>query len=458
MSLSTKYKFSKFDDMKFDGEYNFYGIIFDAAFPIFLETPLPHYECILKLIDDTSDISTEIQEENYITLIIKSQKKEEIPFVHNLGNIIRVIFGTYQNKKKRYVYLNFMNEKIMEKSYWSIYGYDINEPIMCSKNNFSFENYELKIISSLKKFYLLNSNKINYSKKVNLIERSEKGSDNDLLVMIVNKTELEDQLVFDIQDETDGCQLHTYKYFNFIEINNIVRLRSYKVFNSENLVMNANSNILILNEKSNLYKIFMNNMIDKLMTINPNIKVEKFIIDKGDSNQDFETDNYKEENFIVTPLISEKEEDKENLNRFTYTLKVLSILPNYPILSCINVLCKNCKYSYKYGEVDIKNDNSFYCDKCKNKVLGVPHFNMQIICRENMLSNELKVFYLCDFDNEGNGFLGIDAKDILHDTNKVKVLQENINKIISNDKEIKILVEIHQNNICRIVGNYKFNI
>jgi hypothetical protein len=232
MSLTTKYKYTKFDDMKFDGEYNFYGIIFDAAFPIYLETPIPHYECILKLIDNTSDISSEIQEKNYISLIIKSQKKEEIPFIHYIGDIIRVIFGTYQNKKKRYVYLNFMNEKIMEKSYWSIYRNNINEPIMCSKRNFSFENYESKLISSLQKFYLIKSKEIKYFKKVNLIERNEKGSDNDLLVMIVNKIELEDQLVFDIQDETDGCQLHTYKYFNFVEINDVVRLRSYKVFNS----------------------------------------------------------------------------------------------------------------------------------------------------------------------------------------------------------------------------------
>ena len=457
MSLSTKYKFSKFDDMKFDGEYNFYGIIFDAAFPIFLETPFPHYECILKLIDDTSDISTEIQEENYITLIIKSQKKEEIPFVHNLGNIIRVIFGTYQNKKKRYVYLNFMNEKIMEKSYWSIYRNNINEPIMCSKRNFSFENYESKLISSLQKFYLIKSNEIKYLKKVNLIERNEKGSDNDLLVMIVNKIELEDQLVFDIQDETDGCQLHTYKYFNFVEINDVVRLRSYKVFNSENLVMNANSNILILNEKSNLYKTFMNNMIAKLKKINPNIKAEKFQINnKKYKNKDFEIEN-DEENFIVTPIINEKEEE-ENLKKFTYVLKVFSILPNYPILSSINILCKNCNYSYKYGEVDVKIDNSFYCDKCKNKVLAIPHFNMQIICRENNLSNNLKVFYLYNFDKEGNGFLGIEAKDILKDTNKVKLLQENINKIISNDNQIKIQVQEHHNSIYRIVGNYKFKI
>ena len=78
MSYTTKYKFTKFDDMKFDGEYNFFGIIFDAAFPIFSETPYPHYECTLKLIDDSIDFSNDFLDEDYITLIIKSQNKEEI--------------------------------------------------------------------------------------------------------------------------------------------------------------------------------------------------------------------------------------------------------------------------------------------------------------------------------------------------------------------------------------------
>ena len=87
---------------------------------------------------------------------------------------------------------------------------------MCSKHDFSFEFYESSIISYLFEYYLFISNKLKYPKKINLIDRNEKGSDNDALVMIVNKTELDDQLVFDIQDETDGCQLHTYKYFNFI--------------------------------------------------------------------------------------------------------------------------------------------------------------------------------------------------------------------------------------------------
>jgi hypothetical protein len=65
----------------------------------------------------------------------------------------------------------------------------------------------------------------------------------------------------------------------------------------------------------------MNNMIDKLMKINPNIKAEKFQInDKKYKNKDFEIEN-DEENFIVTPIINEKEE-KEDLNKFICVLKV----------------------------------------------------------------------------------------------------------------------------------------
>ena len=454
MSYTTKYKFTKFDDMKLDGEYNFYGIIFDASFPIYSETPFPHYECTLKLIDDSLDFPNDFNDEDYITLIIKSQNKEEIPFIHFIGDVIRVISGIYQNKKKRYIYLNFMNEKIIEKSYWSIYRNNIYEPLMCSKHDFSFEFYESSIISYLFEYYLFISNKLKYPKKINLIDRNEKGSDNDALVMIVNKTELDDQLVFDIQDETDGCQLHTYKYFNFINNNDVVRLRSFKIFDSENIVMNAYSNILCINEKSNLYKNFMNNMLDKAKKYNPSIIAEKFEIQtKFKKKDNLNLDN----DFIVVPIMKEDEDEKDIPNKFLYIVKVFSILPNYPLLSSINILCKNCKYSYKNGEIDLKNDNSFYCDKCKNKVFGEPHFNMQIICRENNQSNDLKIFYLCNFDGEGNGFFGIEAKDIIKDTNKIKLLQEACNKIISNEKFIQIQVELNKNNFYRIVGNYKYN-
>jgi hypothetical protein len=198
----------------------------------------------------------------------------------------------------------------------------------------------------------------------------------------------------------------------------------------------------------------MNNMLDKAKKYNPSIIAEKFEIQtKFKKKDNLNLDN----DFIVVPIMKEDEDEKDIPNKFLYIVKVFSILPNYPLLSSINILCKNCKYSYKNGEIDLKNDNSFYCDKCKNKVFGEPHYNMQIICRENNQSNDLKIFYLCNFDGEGNGFFGIEAKDIIKDTNKIKLLQEACNKIISNEKFIQIQVELNKNNFYRIVGNYKYN-
>ena len=76
--------------------------------------------------------------------------------------------------------------------------------------------------------------------------------------------ELDDQLVFFIQDETDGCELHTYKYYDFIQENDVIRVRSYKVFDSAVLILNEFGNILNVPTNSSCYKIFMNNLSKKL--------------------------------------------------------------------------------------------------------------------------------------------------------------------------------------------------
>ena len=54
--------------------------------------------------------------------------------------------------------------------------------------------------------------------------------DGDVVLQIIHKTELDDKIVYFVQDETDGCELHTFKYFNFLEVNDVIRLRSYKTF------------------------------------------------------------------------------------------------------------------------------------------------------------------------------------------------------------------------------------
>ena len=62
-----KYKYTSFDEMKEQGEYNFYGIIYDASFPKEEENyailpgtkePLPKYSCVLKLLDQSTNCLT----------------------------------------------------------------------------------------------------------------------------------------------------------------------------------------------------------------------------------------------------------------------------------------------------------------------------------------------------------------------------------------------------------------
>ena len=78
---SFKYAYTTFDQMKEQGEYNFYGIIYDASFPKEEENyallpgakaPLPKYSVVLKLLDQSTNCLTHPKNlaENLITLII----------------------------------------------------------------------------------------------------------------------------------------------------------------------------------------------------------------------------------------------------------------------------------------------------------------------------------------------------------------------------------------------------
>ena len=97
---------------------------------------------------------------------------------------------------------------------------------------------------NLVKIYFPLEKSLLYMNQNTLVNRLKEGSDKDLLVHIVKKVELDDQLVFFIQDETDGCELHTYKYFDFIKENDVIRIRSYKVFNSDVLLLILLNNLV----------------------------------------------------------------------------------------------------------------------------------------------------------------------------------------------------------------------
>ena len=278
---SYKYAYTTFDQMKEQGEYNFYGIIYDASFPKEEENfallpgtkaPLPKYSVVLKLLDQNTNCLTHPNNlaENLITLIIQVNERENIPYVHQIGDIIRVHRGMYVPKQKRNVYLNLLKGNQFKGS-WCIFAAnpenDGDKPYLCSHKKYTYESQDKKNIESMRhlvKSYFPLQKSLVYANQNTLANRVKEGSDRDLLVHVVKKVELDDQLVFFIQDETDGCELHTYKYFDFIKENDVIRVRSYKVFNSDVLVLNEFGNILKVPTYSHCYKTFMNNLSKKL--------------------------------------------------------------------------------------------------------------------------------------------------------------------------------------------------
>ena len=269
LNHSIKYKYSMFSDLIEQGEYNFYGVIYDSSFPL-EETTTGKYSCTIKLIDQNTNCLSNPNDfnENIIYLTIKSSEKEKIPYIHNIGDVIRIHHGFYSPKNKRNVYLNVCKGNKVNGS-WCLYSVNNNtlEPYACSNKKYTIEEQDKENIETYKswsKSYLGKNKSLAYPYQINLEERNEEGDGKDLLAQVVKKVELGDQIVLFIQDDTDGCELHTYKYYNFIKENDIIRVRSYKTFDNSSLILNEFGNILVIPQFSACYKEFYDKLAKKL--------------------------------------------------------------------------------------------------------------------------------------------------------------------------------------------------
>ncbi len=95
----SKYRYQSIKELERPGDCNFYGIIYDATFPVYEERE-NSYHCTLKIIDpDVNCLSFPNNlNENLINLNISSNDKENLPYVHSIGDIIRVHRGIYVSK------------------------------------------------------------------------------------------------------------------------------------------------------------------------------------------------------------------------------------------------------------------------------------------------------------------------------------------------------------------------
>ena len=269
LNHTIKYKYSIFSDLVEQGEYNFYGVVYDSSFPL-EEEKTGKYSCTIKLIDHSTNCLSNPNDfnDNIICLTIKSSDKENIPYIHQIGDIIRIHRGFYSPKKKRNVYLNLCNDHKINGS-WCLYSVNNNiaEPIACSNKTYNIEEQDKENIETYKawsKNYLGKNKALVYPFQIKLEERNEEGNDKDLLAHVVKKVETNDQIILFIQDETDGCELHTYKYYNFIKENDIIRVRAYKTFDNSSLILNEFGNILVLPQFSACYKEFYDRLSKRL--------------------------------------------------------------------------------------------------------------------------------------------------------------------------------------------------
>lgn len=480
-NLSLKYIYTPLSSLTDIGEYNFYGVIIDSSFPI-LDSSSPdniHFECTLKLIDQNVNLLTHPSnyQDHIINLIIKTSDKANIPFIHNIGDIIRVHRGYYSPKKRRNVYLQILKGNQM-KSSWCVFSgaSDILSremtPYLCSHQNFTFEQQDRHIIENMRMWirnYFDKEKSLLYEREYPLLERGLFGSDSDALVQVVHKVELEDQIVFFVHDDSDGCELHTFKYFNFIEVNDVLRLRSYKLFDKNVILMNTFSNILKVPQFSSLYKTFMNKLALKLKEIEPSLDIPLFKSNTTSNDNNNKEDNVHIENTnepkcSIEPIIQDNiqyeymqynEVTPEN-KEFILKVNILEIYPK-PVYNFVNVLCENCNNVYLISEIEVDKDGNITCEKCKRITKGKMHFNATIQCREKNISNQLITVHLCTYDGEGKNFFGIEPVDSYRNSNEFQKLGEMFKKLCEPDNYVSLLVRQYEGNVLRIIGEYKHN-
>lgn len=436
----SKYNYSSLKEISSNKEAYFYGIISDATFPC-LDDQENVYVCILKIIDHTVNHLTnpfEI-ESNQIYLTIKSDLIENLPYIHHIGDIIRVHRGTFVQKLKKNVYCNLETKGPM-KSHWCIFSgaSDLNsksfEPVSCSSRTFTLETFDYHIISNLRVWvskYLKEKGSLVYSKTVKLIDRNrEVNEQKDLIVQVCSKKQnINDTISLWIQDSSDGCELVVYNIYNYISPGQIIRIRSFKTYEKNIIVLNNFSNILIIPSFSNLFFNFTSGLIGKFY---------KNKLSKIDSSS----------TLSETKVISSFKNSRLNI----------------PQRSIDNITFNDNKFWMKVSIISIGNDIVSYFDSNANKNYddqkkagknSNAYFNTYVLVVDDENSSSAMKLYLSTFDGEGEGLFG-NIKDYLSKESKAF---DGLKKFLDKKNSVELLVEAvkvgeSDERIYRIIGNY----
>jgi len=521
-------KYTKLSELSEPGEYNCYGIIYDASFPQIQEQSqqgASKYECTIKLIDENinflncADVST--FNNNIITLIIKSQFKEKIPYIHTIGDIIRIHSGIYSHKNKKNIYLQIATTtKGQTNASWCIFSGLISPdddnnktilPILSSKRYYQFDTEDKIIIKELRNFI---KNKLSIPKSIcfpmeTALDKRIINKENDTTVKVNYKTELDDKYIYYVQDDTDICELQTNKYFDFIHVGDIIRIRSYRFTEKNILSTNQFSNILIIPKTLGYYKEFQEKIKEQKIK-NDKDKKNK----KGINNNDINTSeneplinfeeyislnnpkinniNYKSKyKSNIIPLNEENENENKKLNLFNINdyndssmidqiekkikLSVIDFNPNnkpkkfsqiirsqedniievqiikyHPanLIKCVKYICNKCKTNSSI-ENDFKaNLNSrFICPYCESIFVPNFYYNMVFECIEKKKADKIILLHLNSYDGEGESIFGVMPTNFNLQNEQKNKLDKILNELIESKGFVKLKIrKVYLNN------------
>ena len=524
----TIIKYTKLSELSEPGEYNCYGIIYDASFPQIQEQSqqgASKYECTIKLIDENinflncADVST--FNNNIITLIIKSQFKEKIPYIHTIGDIIRIHSGIYSHKNKKNIYLQIATTtKGQTNASWCIFSGLISPdddnnktilPILSSKRYYQFDTEDKIIIKELRNFI---KNKLSIPKSIcfpmeTALDKRIINKENDTTVKVNYKTELDDKYIYYVQDDTDICELQTNKYFDFIHVGDIIRIRSYRFTEKNILSTNQFSNILIIPKTLGYYKEFQEKIKEQKIK-NDKDKKNK----KGINNNDINTSeneplinfeeyislnnpkinniNYKSKyKSNIIPLNEENENENKKLNLFNINdyndssmidqiekkikLSVIDFNPNnkpkkfsqiirsqedniievqiikyHPanLIKCVKYICNKCKTNSSI-ENDFKaNLNSrFICPYCESVFVPNFYYNMVFECIEKKKADKIIILHLNSYDGEGESIFGVMPTNFNLQNEQKNKLDKILNELIESKGFVKLKIrKVYLNN------------
>lgn len=95
--MAQEYTYSPIKNLQ-AGYNNFYGIIYDSSFPM-KEANGTKFVCTLKVIDPESNPLSN-GTEPFIKVTVKSREMAVLPYVHTIGDIIRIHRGNIVSKFK----------------------------------------------------------------------------------------------------------------------------------------------------------------------------------------------------------------------------------------------------------------------------------------------------------------------------------------------------------------------